>query len=93
MQLQTLFHTPVGEITQLLILVGFGGVLMDEQDQRARQQLGRRVGYLNDPDAPGTVLATLLYYPLETIALIPQDCPIGCGGAGGAGLGPGFKAG
>ena len=41
-QMQTLFHTPVGDITKALIQARFGRSLLDEQDQRTQKQLAQR---------------------------------------------------
>jgi len=67
-QLQTLFHTPAGEMTQALIKIGFGRSLVDEQDQLARDQLVVRARDFSQPNAPGVLLAMLMFYPLERVS-------------------------
>ena len=66
-QLQTLWHTPAGEITKALIQADLGRRLLDEQDQRARHQLAGRARDLSQPDAPAVILAMMLFYPIERI--------------------------
>ena len=66
-QLQTLFLTPVGDITIAMIKAGFGKRLLDEQDQLARKQLATRARDFNQPDAPGVLFAMLLFYPLDRV--------------------------
>ena len=72
-QLQTLFFTPVGEITQRLIRSGFGRHVFDDQDEMARQHLAARADDLAAPEAPGVVLATLMYFPPENISFESTD--------------------
>ena len=72
-QLQTLFFTPVGEITQQLIRSGFGRQLLDRQDAVARQQLAAKADQFTSPNAPGVILATLMYYPPESISFESTD--------------------
>ena len=72
-QLETLWHTPVGEITRALIQAGLGRRLLDEQDQRARQKLAGRARDLSQPDAPAVILAVMLFYPLERIGFKTTD--------------------
>ena len=66
-QLQTLFLTPVGDITLGIIKAGFGKILLDQQDQVARKQLAARARDFNQPDAPGVLFAMLLFYPLDRV--------------------------
>ena len=61
-QLETLHGTAVGEITQAMIKSGFGAFLLDEADARYRAQLGSQAMDFSKPGAPGTLLATLLFY-------------------------------
>ena len=72
-QLQTLWHTPVGEITKALIQVGLGHRLLDAQDQRARQQLVERARDLSQPNAPAVILAMMMFYPPEQIGFKTTD--------------------
>lgn len=72
-QLQTLWHTPVGEITSALIQVGLGHRLLDAQDQRARQQLVERARDLSQPHAPAVILAMMMFYPPEQIGFKTTD--------------------
>ena len=66
-QLQTLFHTPAGEMTQAMIKAGFGRRIVDQQDQLARDQLVARARDFSQPEAPGVILAMLMFYPAELI--------------------------
>ena len=66
-QLQTLMHTPVGDITKALIKAGFGQSLLDEQDQLARNQLVERSRDFSHPDVPGVILAMLMFYPPDLV--------------------------
>ena len=66
-QMQTLLSTPVGDITIALINAGFGRSLLDEQDERARQQLAERARDLSQPDSPAVILAMMMFYPVERI--------------------------
>ena len=67
-QLQTLLHTPAGEITQAMIKTGFGRSLVDQQDQLARDQLVARSRDFSLPNAPGVLLAMLMFYPPERVS-------------------------
>ena len=72
-QMQTLFHTPVGDITKALIQARFGRSLLDEQDQRTQKQLAQRARDLTQPDAPAVILAMMLFYPVERIGFKSTD--------------------
>ena len=72
-QLQTLWHTPVGEISKALIQVGLGHRLLDAQDQRARQQLVERARDLSQPNAPAVILAMMMFYPPGQIGFKTTD--------------------
>ena len=72
-QLETLFHTSVGDITQALIKAGFGRSLLDEQDQRTQKQLAERARDLSQPDAPAVILAMMMFYPVERIGFKSTD--------------------
>ena len=72
-QLQTLFYTPVGEITQQLIRSGFGRHVHDAQDEQARQQLGAKAQDFASPEAPGVILSTLMYYDAESISFASTE--------------------
>ena len=75
-QLETLSATPVGEITQSLIHCGFGKVLLDDNDAQIRTQLGGLEVDFAQAEAPGVVLATLLFYPLDNVSVeISKDMP------------------
>jgi len=67
-QLQTLTNTSVGQISKSLIKAGLGRSLSDEQDQLARQQLVDRSRDLSQPNAPGVILAMLMFYPPERVS-------------------------
>ena len=66
-QLETLYQLPVGLITRSLITAGFGKELVDEDDQRARQELPALSADLQDPQAHGPLLATLLFFAPSAI--------------------------
>ena len=72
-QLQTLLHTPVGEMTQAMIKAGFGRSLVDQQDQLARNQLVARARDFSQPDVPAVILAMLMFYPLECVSFKSTD--------------------
>jgi len=61
-QLQTLYGTSVGEVTQAMIKSGFGALLLDEADVQCRAQLGSQAMDFSNPGAPGALLASLLFY-------------------------------
>ena len=76
-QLETLFDTPVGEVTQSLINSGFGKVLLDDNDAQIRAQLGDLEIDFAQAEAPGIVLATLLFHPLENVGMqFSEDMPV-----------------
>ena len=68
-QLQTLYNTAVGDVTQALIRAGFGAVVVDEADSKVRAQLGGMTLDFSQPKAPAGVLAVLLFHPLEAVEL------------------------
>ena len=68
-QLETLSATAVGEITQSLIHSGFGEVLLDDNDAHIRTQLGGLEIDFSKAEAPGVMLATLLFYPLDSVSM------------------------
>ena len=75
-QLGTLSGTPVGEVTQSLIHSGFGNVLLDDDDAQIRTQLGGLEIDFSQAEAPGIVLATLLFYPLDSVSMqLSDDMP------------------
>ena len=47
---------------------GFGRRIVDQQDQLARDQLVARARDFSQPDAPGVILAMLMFYPPERIS-------------------------
>ena len=67
--LEALFNSAVGEITSQMIRSGFGAVLVNADDERARPQLKRCAEQLNvaEPDLQGLIFATLLYFPANKI--------------------------
>ena len=67
--LEALFNSAVGEITRELIRAGFGSVLVDGDDETARQQLKRCAEQLDvaEPAYQGLIFATLLYFPANKI--------------------------
>ena len=76
LQLETLYGTAVGDVTRSLIQSDFGKVVLDEDDAEIRRQLGDLEVDFSQPEAVGVVLATLLFYPTESISLeLPDDAP------------------
>jgi len=67
--LESLYRSAVGEITAQLISTGFGSVLVDGEDEAARQQLKRCAEQLDvtEPAHQGLIFATLLYFPANKI--------------------------
>ena len=72
-QLQTLYDTAVGVVTQALIQAGFGAVVVDEADAKARDQFGAMTLDFSKPEAPAGVLALLLFHPLEAVVFEGVD--------------------
>ena len=72
-QFQTLWNTAVGGVTQALILSGFGAEILDQQDQQARQYLAKRSENLEADDAPGVILAMLLFHPKGSVTLLSTE--------------------
>jgi len=72
-QLETLIHTSTGDITKSIIKSGFGRILSDEQDQLVRNQLVDRARDFNQPNAPGIILAMLMFYPRELVGFKSTD--------------------
>ena len=72
-QLQTLWNSAVGEVTKALIQCGFGAEILDQQDQQARAYLVKRAEHLDVDDAPGIVLAVLLFHPPRGISFQSTD--------------------
>ena len=66
-QLQTLYGTAVGEVTQAMIKSGFGAFLLDEADVQCRAQLGSQAMDFSKPGAPGALLASLLFYAPDNV--------------------------
>jgi len=66
-QLQTLEQTAVGAVTRSLILAGFGTELVDDVDVVARQRFSAAGTDLHTAAAPGIVMATMLFYPLDAV--------------------------
>ena len=67
--LEALYSSAAGEITGQLISAGFGSVLVDGDDEVARQQLkgcGEQLD-VAEPAYQGLIFATLLYFPANKI--------------------------
>lgn len=62
-QLEALYRTPVGTVTRSLIVSGFAGELVQDQDLQTRQWLASQVEDLRQPRAINALLAALLYFP------------------------------
>ena len=66
---EPLYNSPIGEITCQLIRSGFGAVLVDAEDEEARQQL-KHCGELLDVSQEahqGLIFASLLFFPVNKI--------------------------
>jgi len=68
-QLQTLEQTAVGKVTWAIIRSGFGSVLYNEDDAKAREQCGKLVLDFKQPNAASYVVTKLLFYPLDDVEL------------------------
>ena len=66
-QLQTLFHTPVGDVTKAMIKAGIGRKLVFQQDQVARERLAVQARDFGQPNASGVIMAMLMFYPLDRV--------------------------
>jgi hypothetical protein len=62
-QLQSLYRTPFGQLTQNLIGSGFCRESLGEQESLARRQLGQIVAEMRHPRSLNALMAALLYYP------------------------------
>ncbi len=71
-QLETLYRTPFGQLTDNLVASGFAreGLTQDERD--LRQQLTEVAADLRHPRALNALIAALLYFPIEQVTL-PAD--------------------
>jgi hypothetical protein len=72
-QLEALYQLPVGLITRSLITSGFGKVLLDQEDERARAQLAPLAADFSDSRNHGALLATLLFFAPEGITFETTD--------------------
>ncbi len=68
-QLEQLYRTAVGTVFRSLIVSGFSGDLVDEQDAQARRALAAQVEDLSQPQAINSLLAALLYFPAGKVSL------------------------
>ena len=66
-QLQTLFHTPVGDVTKAMIKAGIGRKLVFQQDQMARERLAVQARDFSQPNASGVIMAMLMFYPPDRV--------------------------
>lgn len=65
-QLESLYRTPFGQLTQNLIGSGFSREPLDAEEEAAKRQLGLLVGEMSHPQALNALIAALLYYsPLK----------------------------
>lgn len=71
-QLEALYKTPFGEMTDHLIASGFAREPLRENDHEMRQQLAAAAADLRHPRALNALMAVLLYYPIEQVTL-PED--------------------
>jgi hypothetical protein len=71
-QLEALYRTPFGEITDHLISSGFAREPLSEDERALRQQLAELSADLGHPRALNALIAALLYYPVEQITM-PAD--------------------
>ena len=66
-QLLTLFHTPIGDVTKAMIKAGIGRKIVFQQDQLARDCLAVQARDLSHPQAPGVIIAMLMFYPPDRV--------------------------
>jgi hypothetical protein len=69
-QVEQLYRTAVGTVTRSLIVSGFSGELVQEEDVQARRGLARRVEDLSEPRAINNLLAALLYFPAGKVSFV-----------------------
>lgn len=67
-QLEQLYRTSVGTVYRSLIVSGFSGELVDEQDALVRRVLAAQVDDLSNPQAINSLLAALLYFPVGKVS-------------------------
>ena len=68
--LEQLYRSSIGEMSQSLIQAGFGAVLVDADDDQAREQLKACVEQrdISAPEHQGLILAAMLYFPLDKVS-------------------------
>lgn len=71
-QLESLYQTPFGELTDQLIRSRFAQEPLSQDELALRQQLVELAADLSHPHALNALMAALLYYPIEQVTL-PLD--------------------
>lgn len=71
-QLEALYRTPFGQITDHLILSGFAREPLSDDERALRQQLVELSADLGHPRALNALIAALLYFPMEQVTM-PAD--------------------
>ena len=62
-QLQSLYRTPFGQLTQNLVGSGFYKEPLSDQERTARGELAQILSEMRHPKAVNALMAALLYYP------------------------------
>ena len=79
LQQQALQQSAVGAVTRDLICSGFGSELLSDVDRTARQQLPEKASDFSRQEAPGQLIAALLFVPLEAVTIEgPEQLPDWC---------------
>ena len=71
-QLESLYRTPFGQLTDNLIASPFAREPLNQDERALRQQLAEVAADLHHPRALNALIAALLYYPIEQVTL-PSD--------------------
>jgi len=68
--LEQLYRSSIGEMSQSLIQAGFGAVVVDADDDQAREQLKACVEQrdISAPEHQGLILAAMLYFSLDKVS-------------------------
>ncbi|MFO8238397.1 MAG: hypothetical protein R6U00_09165 [Prochlorococcaceae cyanobacterium] len=68
-QVQSLYRTPFGQLTQNLVGSGFYKEPLSDQERNARAELGQILAEMRHPKAVNALIAALLYYPPSKVNL------------------------
>ena len=68
-QMEALYRTPFGQLTDNLIGSNFANEPLDNDDITMRHQLAQVAADLRDPHALNALMAALLYYPIQQVKL------------------------